>query len=109
MESVQISPCDFICEREESWCLLLPLRCDSGAHPWYHARLGVPPRNASREKNPGARWKEMSYGEVVISERSFYGYRFFLQRYRGHKRKFLVRPYSLLGFSSIYCYLLFVL
>ena len=47
----------------------------------------------------------MSYGEVVISERSFYG----LQRYRGHKRKFLVRPFSLLGFSSIYCYLLFVL
>ena len=27
----------------------------------------------------------MSYGEVVISERSFYGYRFFLQPYRGHK------------------------
>ena len=27
----------------------------------------------------------MSYGEVVISERSFYRYRFFLQPYRGHK------------------------
>ena len=27
----------------------------------------------------------MSYGEVVISERSFYVYRFFLQPYRGHK------------------------
>ena len=51
----------------------------------------------------------MSYGEVVISERSFYGYRFSLQRYRGHKHKFLVRPFSLLGFSSIYCYLTFVL
>ena len=36
-------------------------------------------------QNPCARWKEMSYGEVVISERSFYGYRFFLQPYRGHK------------------------
>ena len=62
-------------------------------------------------QNPCARWKEMSYGEVIISERSFYGYRFFLQPYRGHKRKFfLVRPFSLLGFfCSIYCYLLFVL
>ena len=27
----------------------------------------------------------MSYGEVVTSERSFHGYRFFLQPYRGHK------------------------
>ena len=27
----------------------------------------------------------MSYGEVVISEHSFYVYRFFLQPYRGHK------------------------
>ena len=27
----------------------------------------------------------MSYGEVVISERGFYVYRFFLQPYRGHK------------------------
>ena len=27
----------------------------------------------------------MSYGEVVISERSFYGYRFLSQPYRGHK------------------------
>ena len=27
----------------------------------------------------------MSYGEVIISERSFYVYRFFLQPYRGHK------------------------
>ena len=60
------------------------------------------------KKNPCAQRKEMSYGEVVISERSFYGYRFFLQRYRGHKCKFLVRPFCLLGFSSIY-YLLFVL
>ena len=51
----------------------------------------------------------MSYREVVISERSFYGYRFLLKRYRGHKRKFLVHPFSLLRFSSIYCYLLFVL
>ena len=51
----------------------------------------------------------MSYSEVVILERTFYDCRFFLQRYRGHKRKFLVRPFSLLGFSSIYCYLLFVL
>ena len=61
------------------------------------------------KKNPCARWKEMSYSEVVILEHSFYDCRFFLQRYRGHKRKFLVRPFSLLGFSSIYCYLLFVL
>ena len=72
----------------------------------------TPLRTASQcvtGKRIDARWKEMSYGEVVISERSFYGYRFFLQRYRGHKRKFLVRAFSLLGFSSIYCYLLFVL
>ena len=62
-----------------------------------------------RKKNPCAHWKETSFGEVVTSERSFYGYRFFLQRYRGHKCKFLVRPFSLLGFSSIYRYLLFVL
>ena len=58
-----------------------------------------------RKKNPCAQWKETSFGEVVTSERSFYGYRFFLQRYRGHKCKFLVHPFSLLGFSSIYRYL----
>ena len=90
--------------------LLLPLRCDPGSArvmsrtPWRAASQCVTGR-----KNPIARWKEMSYGEVVISERSFYGYHFFLRRYRGHKRKFLVRPFSLLGFSCICCYLLFVL
>ena len=69
--------------------------------PWRAASQCV-----TGSQNLCARWKEMSYGEVVISERSFYGYRFFLQPYRGHKRK-LVHPFSLLGFSSIYCYLLF--
>ena len=64
----------------------------------------MPPRNASREvKTPCARWKEMSYGEVVISERSFYGYRFFLQPYRGHKRKFFSSPFF---FTRFFWYLL---
>ena len=58
--------------------VLLPLRCDSGIArvmsrtPWRAASQFVTER-----KNPCARWKEMSYGEVVTSERSFYGYRFF--------------------------------
>ena len=45
----------------------------------------------------------MSYGEVVISERSFYGYRFFLQPYRGHKRKFFSSPFF---FTRFFWYLL---
>ena len=58
--------------------LLLPLRCDSGSArmmsrtPWRAASQCV-----TGSQNPCARWKEMSYGEVVISERSFYGDRFF--------------------------------
>lgn len=88
--------------------MLLPLRCDSGIArvmsrtPWRAASQFVTGR-----KNPCARWKEMTYGEVVTSERSFLRLSFLLRRYRGRKRKFLVRPFSLPGFSSIYCYLPF--
>ena len=61
--------------------------------PWRAASQCV-----TGSQNPCARWKEMSYGEVVISERSFYGYRFFLQPYRGHKRKFFSSPFFVTRF-----------
>ena len=66
--------------------------------PWRAASQCV-----TGSQNPCARWKEMSYGEVVISERSFYGYRFFLQPYRGHKRKFFSSPFF---FTRFFWYLL---
>ena len=50
------------------------------------SRLGVPPGNASREKECMCSM-EMSYGEIVISERSFYGFRFFL-RYKDTNVRF---------------------
>ena len=94
-------------EKEVSRCYCCYV-VTQGAHAWCHARLGVPPRSASREeKNPCARWKEMSwwsrYFGTLLLRLSF-----LLRRYKGHKRKFLVRPFSLLGFSGVYCYLVFV-
>ena len=66
--------------------------------PWRAASQCV-----TGSQDPCARWKEMSYGEVVISERSFYSYRFFLQLYRGHKCKVFSSSFF---FTRFFWYLL---
>ena len=87
--------------------MLLPLRCDTGSArmmsrtPWCAASQCV-----TGSQNPYARWKEMSvkslFRNVVFTVIvSFYSH------IEDTNVSFLVRPFSLLGFSSIYCYLLF--